>query len=284
MVNFINAEEGLEWLATQGRKKDEDLDLFECALALAAQDHPGLGLDPYRQHMRKLCTDLEERHHELTNNMPSSLEKQIQSFQMIFSQKHGYDGDVVRYDNLDNADIIRVIDRRMGLPITLAILCIKMGQDVGWDVHGMNFPGHFMVRIDFAGNRAIIDPFQLCRSMQAPDLREMLKKIVDANAELSSNYYDAANNREILIRLHNNIKLRLIEAEEYQAALSSVERIKLIVPDEYRLDLDAGVLQARLEQPIAAISSLENYIDACPDEGDRAQAEGLIAQIRGQIN
>lgn len=284
MVNFLNAGEALEWLDNQGNKPDKEINLFEACLAMALQDHDGISVDSYRQHLRKLATDLEQTHLDITGSMPSSLEKQIQSYQLCFAQRHGYAGDVARYDNLENSDIIRVIDRRLGLPITLAILCIQIGREIGWQVHGLNFPGHFLVRLDFEGNRAIMDPFQSCKSLNAADMRDILKKMLGAEAELSSNYYEPASNRDILVRLHNNIKLRMIEAEHYAQALHSVQVMQKIMPDEYRLDLDAGVLQARLEQPMAAISSLQSYIDACPNPQDRAEAQGLIAQIQGQIN
>ena len=286
MVNFLSATEALAWLETQGSKPDSEINLFEACLALAIQDHDGIGIgiDSYRQHMRKLATDLEQTHLDITGTMPSSLEKQIQSYQLCFAQKHGYAGDIARYENPENSDIIRVIDRRLGLPITLAILCIQMGRDIGWQVHGLNFPGHFLVRIDFGGNRAIMDPFQACKSLNAAEMREILKKMLGAQAELSSDYYEPASNRDILVRLHNKIKLRLIEAEQDEPALKSVLVMQKLMPKEYRLDLDAGVLQARLEQPLAAISSLRNYIESCPSKKDREEAMGLIAQIQGQIN
>lgn len=284
MVDFLTGEEALAWLDTQGSKADSDLNIFEIALAIAAQENPGKSLDSYRQHMRQLCRDLEEVHLQITDNLPSSLEKQIQSFQMVFAQKHGYDGDAANYDNMENINIMRVIDRRMGMPITLSLLCLHIGREIGWSVHGLNFPGHFLLRLDFEGHRAIIDPFRSCKSMQAQDLREILKKTVGDNAELSNAYYEPTTNRDMMIRLHNNVKLRLIEAEDYSGALNSIELIRRIMPDEYRLNLDAGILQARLEQPMAAIHSLQTYIDLCPDPTDRAQAESLISQIRGQIN
>ena len=284
MINFLTADEALDWLDTQGEKPDTNINLFESCLAIALQGHDGISVDSYRQHMRKLATDLEQTHLEITDNMPSSLEKQIQAFQLCFAQKHGYAGDIARYDNLDNSDIIRVIDRRLGLPITLAILCIQMGREIGWTVHGLNFPGHFLVRLDFEGNRAIMDPFQSCKSLNAAEMREILKTMLGDTAELSSQYYEPASNRDILVRLHNNVKLRLIESEHYEEALDSVTIMRRIMPDEYRLNLDAGVLQARLEQPMAAIDSLKSYIDACPNPQDKAEAEGLIAQIQGQIN
>ena len=281
---YTNSDEAAKWLERVGRMPDQDIDLFETAMALSVQKHPGISIDKYRSHIRKLCRDLEETHISLLSSAPDTLEKQVQSIQMVFAQKHGYSGSQQRYDDLDNADLIRVMDRRMGMPITLCILCIHICKQIGWDACGLNFPGHFLMRLDMDGNRTIIDPFQSCRSLNAAELRLLLKEQVDEDAELSADYYQAASNRDILMRLHNNVKIRLIENEEYEEALQSITFINKVAPQEYRLNLDAGILQARLEQPIAAIESLEIYIQNCPNATDLPQAQALVSEIKNQLN
>ena len=92
----------------------------------------------------------------------------------------------------------------------------------------------------------ILDPFQGCKILDAPDLRQILKNIAGPQAELSSSYYDVVSRRDILIRLQNNIKLRQIEAEDFDAALRTIAIMRVIKPDEYRLLLDEGVLRARI--------------------------------------
>ncbi|MCD8520150.1 MAG: transglutaminase-like domain-containing protein, partial [Alphaproteobacteria bacterium] len=192
--------------------------------------------------------------------------------------------DQERYDDLQNADLVRVIDRSKGLPIALAILYIHAGKAQGWDVCGLNMPGHFICRIEQGGQRVIFDPFYECRILGAADLRFLIKKNLGPQAELSADYYQPCNNREILMRLQNNIKFRLIEGEDYQGALDIVRIMKLVAPSDYRLFLDEGVLYAKLEQPKASIAALETYIDKAPDPRDRYDAELLLRQMQDSLN
>jgi regulator of sirC expression with transglutaminase-like and TPR domain len=111
-----------------------------------------------------------------------------------------------------------------------------------------------------------------------------VKKVLGPEAELSSAYYEDSSNREILIRLQNNIKNRKIDAEDYAGALVNVQRMLMIDPDEYRLYLDAGVLYAKVEQARAAIDSLMAYIERAPHDGDRREAELLLQELAQSLN
>jgi len=282
---FNNVDEALDYLDAVGRMDDGEIDLFEGALALSVQNHAGISLDKYRNHRIRLAEDCAEMHeNHLKDGAADDLDAQIWTLAEVYTRRHGYIGDDFRYNDLQNADIIRVIDRRLGLPISLSILCVTTGQDLGWDVVGLNFPAHFVIRMQKDGAREIVDPFQGCIVLKAPDLRNILKKTLGEQAELSAQYYEPASKRDTLIRLQNNIKLRQIEAEDYLGALANVDLLKRIAPDEYRLDLDAGVLLARLERPVAAIEALERYISKVPNAKDRHDAAMLLQELRTTLN
>lgn len=272
-------------LSKAGMSKDEDIDLALTALALAAKDHPGVSFDRYLNHLKKLGEDVALHHKTmLSEGGADDVSAQLVSLQHILSGQEGYDGDKETYDDLQNADLFRVIDRRRGMPISLSILYIHAGRFQGWDICGLNIPGHFVCRLEKDGQRLIFDPFERGRILQAQDLRALLKRALGQNAELSSSYYDGAGNRETLIRLQNNLKLRLIEAEDYARALEIIECMRKIDPDEYRLLLDAGVLYARLGQNLAAVRALEGYIDKSPNSRDRQEAALLLQKMRETLH
>jgi regulator of sirC expression with transglutaminase-like and TPR domain len=87
------------------------------------------------------------------------LEERCAALNRTIHARYGYEGDSATYDDLQNANLIRVIDRRKGLPIALGILYIHAARSHGWDIVGLSFPGHFLLRLDCAGERAILDPF-----------------------------------------------------------------------------------------------------------------------------
>lgn len=267
-------------LKESGGAKDSGINLVELALALAAPEHDGISIDRYRQHVAKIARDVGERHTELMEaGAQDNVQTQLAALKHILSDQEGYAGDEETYNDLQNADLMRVIDRRKGMPIALCILYIQAGRMNGWMMEGLNFPGHFLCRIEKGGERVIFDPFHACKVMEASDLRSLIKNVRGPNAELSVSYYEPCSNRETIIRLQNNIKLRLIEGEDYAGALESVERMRMLAPDEYRLLLDAGVLYAKTGKKTAAADVLEKYIEVAPDPLDRRDAELILREL-----
>jgi len=275
----------METLQDIGTQQDDSINLARTALYIAALDQPGLSLERYEIHIRRLADEVRDRHDALVHaGAKDAVETRLAALKHIVADKYDYTGDNDTYDDLQNASLIRVIDRRRGMPIALGILYIQIGRNLGWPLHGLNIPGHFVCRIDQDGQRLIFDPFNKCTILQAPDLRQLVKKTLGPNAELSVNYYEPADNRTILVRLQNNIKLRRIEAEDYEGALRIVEAMRAIDPAEYRLLLDAGVLYARTNRLQSAIETLEDYINKAPGDRDRREAALLLQQLRETLN
>ncbi len=267
-------------LTASGGKNDSEIDLLAVALAFSAPAHQGLSMDRYFNHVAKMIRDVSEKHQEyLTAGAKDDAGTQLASLKDVLCNREGYIGDTERYDDLQNAYLVRVIDRRKGMPISLCLLYIHVGRGCGWQVDGLNFPGHFLARIDYRGERLIFDPFSGCAIMEAPDLRQLLKKVRGPGAELSADYYKPCTNRDTLIRLQNNVKLRLIEAEDYAGALKCVEMMRVLDPAEYRLLFDAGVLYARTGQKKAAINVLETYLRVPLDARERRDAEQLLGEL-----
>ncbi|MCD8562526.1 MAG: transglutaminase-like domain-containing protein [Alphaproteobacteria bacterium] len=275
----------LRYLETVGMMPDAEIDLAPSALAMALLAHPGLSIERYFHHLGVLAKEVKAAYVVLlAEGGKPGAQIQLQALRQVISEAHGYQGDVERYDDLQNADLIRVIDRRRGLPISLAILYIHAAKAQGWNVAGLNMPGHFICRIEAEGERLIFDPFFEARVLGAADLRLLVKKNIGPDAELSASYYQPCTNRDILLRLQNNIKFRLIEGEDYQGALDIVQIMKLVSPTDYRLLFDEGVLYAKLEQPKASIAALDQYIKRAPDPADRYDAELLLRQMRESLH
>lgn len=274
------------YLAETACVQDGEINLALAALALSARTHPGRDVRRYIHHLNEIGNAVAERHAASTAGFRArdGVYCRLRSLTGVISGAMGYTGDIMDYDSLDNADLISVIDRRKGLPVALGILYVHAARSQGWQVSGLNFPGHFVLRLEVGGERLVFDPFHDGRVLEAPDLRAMVKKAMGAEAELSAMYYQPASNRDILIRLQNNIKIRKIRHEDYIGALEIVEALLILAPDEYRLMFDAGILYARTGQPAAAIRALESYLEYCPHESDRADARRLMREIRSTLN
>lgn len=274
-----------EYLNAVGSLADQDIDIAPTAICLAAREYPERNLQQYFHHLKVLANDVRDNHMAMLEaGAQDNAETQIAALKNIITDKHNYIGDSEDYDNLQNADLIAVIDRRKGLPISLCILYIHAASAQGWQVDGLNLPGHFVVRIEKDGRRVIFDPFYGGGILEAPQLRDIVKNALGPNAELSSHYFEGTSHRDILVRLQNNIKLRQIDAGDYDGALKTIEHARLIAPQEFRLLLDAGVLYSKTGQPMAAIKALESYIDQVDNPQHRYDAELLLQELKSSLN
>lgn len=282
---FDDAVGARAYLGEVGLLPDAKIDLFESALALSALAHPSIVIDRYRNQFKRMCEELKEKFEENAAALNGdTVAVQVSVLRELMAESYAYIGDTATYDDLQNVDMMRVMDRRTGMPITLCILAISLCRAIGWHSEGINFPGHFLMRLVKDGERAIIDPFQGCREMHAPDLRRLLKLNMGADAELSGAFYEPCTNRDMLMRLQNNIKFRLIESEHYAKAMEVVDVMMMIAPDDIRLTLDMAVLLARLERPKAAVEYLVLYIEKIDNPFERAEAEQFLAELKGQLH
>lgn len=278
---FETPDEAFQYVRYAGTLVDAEIDLAETALALALLFLPGLKPDRFRQHLRKMAEQVVEEYQlQLRLQKPDILATKIAALKKVLHDMNDYHGDKESYDDIQNASIIRVIERRRGLPVALGILYVILARRAGWAADGLNFPGHFLVRLEEEGERIILDPFQDGKEMDAAALRQLLKSIIGEKAELSHQFYLPVSNREMLIRLQNNLKKRLIDQEEYAQAVIVVEAMEALAPDEYRTLFDKGVLYAKLGQRQQAVRAFEDYMDKTPDAREKQQAMALLQQIK----
>lgn len=273
------------YLDAAGELPDDEIDLARTALALAILERPGISPGPYFHHLKRLAREVAERHALLLEGgAADDVMTQLAALKHVLSDSHGYTGNVRDGRDPQNADLIRTIDRSLGSPVSLSILYIHAARAQGWNIVGLNIPGHFVCRLEKGGQRVIFDPFEACRVLEAPDIRLFVKRALGPQAELLAAYYEPAGNREILLRFQNNVKNLQVEMEDYEAALKTVMAMRRFAPHDYRLLLDAGVLYARTGQPAAAIEALGRYVKEAPDPADRRDAELLLRQLNETLN
>ena len=136
----------------------------------------------------------------------------------ILHLEAGFTGDSDNYDDLGNANLFRVLERRKGLPVALGIIYIHVGRRAGLTVDGLAFPGHFLIRVEASGSRVVVDPFFDGIQRDAASLRELLKTMQGIGSELTSDNYETVPDRDVLFRLQNNIKTRLIDSKRLAEA------------------------------------------------------------------
>ncbi len=265
-----------------GGQADSDIDLAEAALLLAALDQPDQPLDRYRHHLSLLQRDVADFGARL--HAKQSLSARVEALNAVIVERYGYSGDVETYEDIANANLMRVIDRRKGLPIALGILYIHAARGQSWDIAGLNFPGHFLLRLDLGGERVIVDPFNGGRIRDTAALRDLLKAIAGNEAELKPEHYAVLGNRGMLLRLQSNIKLQLLRGENNAEALAVVESMLMIAPQQPQYWREAGLLHSKLGNLRAAMMSLEQFIDLGRDPKKLDEAARLLKDLKTRLN
>lgn len=264
-------------LDAAGRLDDRAIDLAGTALLLAAVDRPGVSLAKYRGHLDDLVAALRDSGAATAAEVAGALQR-------IFSDRFGYDGDRLTYDDPQNANLIRVIDRRKGLPVALGVLYAHAARGAGFSLDGLAFPGHFLMRLEIKGERLILDPFNGGRVLDVMELRRLVKQLMGPDQELTPALTDTVGNRAILLRLQNNLKSRA-QADGNMQRVAQLARIMLrLAPDDAALWLDYGKAQHSLGQLGGAAQALEQCIEHSLDGFETIEAQRLLEQLRRSLN
>jgi|SRR5215217_1286552 len=244
----MNRDEAEGFLADVGRRADDAFPLFEAALACAVHDDPDRDAAAAQAFADEGAERLKAR---LERESPEEAIAESMAGDL------GLQGDLFTYDHQDNADVIAVSQRRKGIPVSLGVFYLHAARRCGLDVRGVDFPGHFLLRIETVEGPLALDPFSEGRVVLPSELsRRALRTGLtpDVAAKLDV-LMTPASDRAVLIRLQNNIFARAQAAKDWPRAERSALRRALLDPTDHRPWLDvasaregqgalAGALQA----------------------------------------
>jgi regulator of sirC expression with transglutaminase-like and TPR domain len=247
IVSELNPTAYLERI---GASDGAPIDIATAALMLAALDHRGRHLAPYHAHLADIGSAAQAEGRTIR-----SAEDGAHALARLLAGRLGYDGDRLSYDDPRNADLISVIDRRRGMPVALGILYLHAARAAGFQAVGLNTPGHFLLRIEFGSDEALIDPFNGGATLE----REFLNAPPPMRAGAGIRPAEPVGDVEVLLRLENNLKLRAQQAGEKQRAVEIAERMVLFAPRRPELWLDL----AQLREAAGALGAAQRAFEAC---------------------
>jgi len=231
---------------------------------IAKEEHEGLNVDGYLQLLDDLARTAAVRMSGVTK--PEDRFDALSNFLFV---EQGFKGNRENYYDPANSYLNEVLDRRMGIPITLALVYIEVGQRVGIPVFGVGFPGHFLVKHVGADGEILVDPFFGSR-LSSDQCLERLRTMYGPTARLEPSLLRPATPKEILVRLLRNLKNVYLQREDWTRTLACLDRILLISPEDVAELRDRGLTYYRLECFRAALTDLERYLSLAP-----ADEEGL---------
>lgn len=258
---------------------DDQIDLALAALALAASDCPGLDVDDYLSRIDQLATAVRDRAGDVTGT-----HGWIASINNVLFNEWGFHGNRDDYYDPRNSYLNEVIDRRSGIPITLSVLYMAVARRIGITLHGVGFPGHFLVKYASGKDQILIDPFHGGEIRSREDLENLLNQLYGAQLAFQTEFLAAINHRQILRRMLNNLKMIYLESGDTLKALSVLERLIILDPDA-AVDLrDRGLLYLKLECFGQALADLDKYLALDPDAQDAAAISEQMVSLRKRVS
>ena len=256
---------------------DESVPLLETALLIARDEYPGLDADLYdtlaQSHAEHLRPEI-----EAIDSWPLKMA----AINRHLFEELGYTGNHDEYYDPRNSYLNEVFERRLGNPITLAMVQMEVARRLGVPLDGVSFPGHFLVRLPVDDGILVMDPFNGGRPLGADELRERAKPhlggdIPDDNALM--HILDPASHRAILIRMLRNLHGVYAERDQWDRAARSADRVLKLAPEQPEALRDRGLAYLNMDYQHGARHDLARYLQLAPEAADAGAMRERLVEV-----
>ena len=252
--------------------------LAEGALLIAQEHYPDLDVARYLARLDTMGAVLRARLSEEAGDV-----ERIRALNRFLFEEQGFGPNASDFADPRNSFLNEVLERRVGIPITLSIVYIEVGRRIGLALDGLSFPQHFLVRCALADGAAVLDPFLGGASLSIDELQRRLGALRlghrPSRAEVSA-LLTAASRREILARMLRNLKAVYLEAERFGDALVAVDRIVMLTPTAATELRDRGWLYHRLDCFGAALADYRRYLELAPLAADADEVRSRVVELQ----
>lgn len=257
------------------RRPEDELNLARAALLIAKEEYPQLPVDRYLGRLDQLAEEVKDRLDEETAPLVV-----LQELAHTLFERHGLRGNQEAYYDPRNSFLNDVLDRRLGIPLSLGIVLLEVGWRLDLPLEGVNFPHHFLVRFRGDTVRLLVDPFDGGRIRFEDQAQELLDRVYGGMVRVRDDFLSAATRRTMLVRMLRNLKGLYMNVRDDRRALGAVERILLLRPDLPGERRAGGMLLARLGRREEAVDELRSYLDAVPQATDADRIRSLVRRLR----
>jgi regulator of sirC expression with transglutaminase-like and TPR domain len=233
------------------------------ALAIARVEYPALDVEPYLQRLDRMGDAAAARVHRRAERRP---DLQIATLNAYLYEELGFSGNRDRYDDPRNSFLNEVLDRRTGIPISLAVIYLEIGRRAGLRLEGVNFPGHFLLRVpaDAESDELIVDPFHSGALLSEVDCRQLLRQHLGDEAAFDAALLATATRQHIVVRMLVNLKRIYVRMRSFPQARFISDLLLAVDPSALSELRDRGLLAYHMEDFAAALRDLEAYLRLMP--------------------
>ncbi|MEM6256029.1 MAG: transglutaminase-like domain-containing protein [Cyanobacteria bacterium P01_D01_bin.156] len=246
------------------------LNLAAAALCPAQEVYPNLDPHHYYQQLDDIAAAISPSTYPL---------KTIQAINQQLYQELGLRGNQINYYDPENSYLNRVLERGLGIPITLALVYMEVGKRLDFPLLGVGMPGHFLVRPAIDEMEVYIDPFDQGEILFPEDCQALFHRLHGANTPWSGDYLQPIDAKAFLARLLNNLKLIYLNQRNFSQSLMILDYLLMLFPHEPGNSRARGLIHYQLQNLLAARSDLETYLKYSPTASDREQIRLLLDNI-----
>lgn len=256
---------------------EDDIDLAEAALLVATHACPGLDVPRYIARLDELGAALGSR---LAAGAPVS--ERIAALNQYLFGDLGFAPNPDDYYDPRNSFLHDVLERRVGIPITLSVLYMEVGRRIGLQLQGVSFPGHFLVKCAVADGMVVLDPYSGGISLGVTDLQKRLRETQggEVSRAIVASLLVAAGKKDIILRMLRNLKAIYLGEHEFDKALAIMNWIVAAAPEQALELRDRGMVYHELECFRAAQADLEQYLQRTPAAEDMHAIRQRLIELR----
>ena len=257
-------------------RPEEQIDLAEAALLIAKNANHDLDVGRYLARIDQLADAVSAR---LSKSATDS--ERIIALNRFLFEEQGFGPNVDDYYDLRNSFLNEVLERKVGIPISLSIVYMEVGRRIGLELHGVSFPGHFLVKCKLNEGTVILDPFGGGISLSLHDLQQRLRDARggEVSRAIVASMLVSASKKEILARMLRNLKAIYLEKRDHHQALSLMEWIIALSPTDASQVRDRGLIYLQLECFRAALEDLQRYLTLAPDADDVVEIRRRVVEL-----
>ena len=261
-------------LARLTQQRDEEIDLSRAALLLARQEYPSLAVEPYLERIDGMAAAIRTR-----LGVDPSPRRAVEEVNRHLFEVEGFRGNEREYYDPRNSYLNEVLDRRLGIPITLSLVYLEVARRVPLTALGVGLPGHFLVSVPTPQGELLMDPFHGGQELTEDDCQERLDRVYGGLVRLDKAMLRPVSKRMILVRILNNLKTIYLNLGEFDRALGAVQSILVLEPSSLPDLRDRGLLFYRQNRWPDALSDLRKYLMLAHDADDREQVKQAVRAI-----
>ena len=256
--------------------EDERIDLLRSALTFARIEDPQLDIEHYVRHVDELAVRVAEKIQD-----PDDPPQVIAALNEVLFREEIFRGNTVDYYNPRNSFLHDVLDRRLGIPITLAVVYMEVARRVSFQLFGVGMPGHFLLKhYDVDGHSILIDAFERGSIVTEDDCRQKLDSIYSGQVALQPEFLLPVTRRQMLTRMLNNLRSIYLSQRDFRRAVQVVDLILVIYPRSPEDMKQRAVLRYNLNDYRGALSDFEEYIKMSPDASDVEEIKQTTLSLR----